>query len=207
MWLLLSMAGSLSCGSRLAAPHRALWLGCACHMGEGIVESPPSPPVWLNHTVISLSRSVQTLACVWTAVMRTNTEGPNGAPMMTIFSYIYIWCINKKIHIWMYIKNYMEIYFWDHCCPLSAVGSKKDRHGCEVLTLMLQALQSIVASEALPADKILVSCLVKPALSLAVHLEHIHEQDRLTVSCQMSANVMYTCRRVVVAWVMTAKAK
>uniref|UniRef100_A0A8C4DSJ7 Replication timing regulatory factor 1 n=1 Tax=Dicentrarchus labrax TaxID=13489 RepID=A0A8C4DSJ7_DICLA len=35
-------------------------------------------------------------------------------------------------------------------------GSKKDRQGCEVLTLMLQALQSIVTSEALPADKVLV---------------------------------------------------
>uniref|UniRef100_A0A673B437 Replication timing regulatory factor 1 n=1 Tax=Sphaeramia orbicularis TaxID=375764 RepID=A0A673B437_9TELE len=35
-------------------------------------------------------------------------------------------------------------------------GSKKDRQGCEVLTLMLQALQSIVMSEALPADRVLV---------------------------------------------------
>nr|XP_019965838.1 PREDICTED: telomere-associated protein RIF1 isoform X1 [Paralichthys olivaceus] len=35
-------------------------------------------------------------------------------------------------------------------------GSKKERQGCEVLTLMLQALQSIVTSEALPADKVLV---------------------------------------------------
>ncbi|XP_022596797.1 telomere-associated protein RIF1 [Seriola dumerili] len=35
-------------------------------------------------------------------------------------------------------------------------GDKKDRQGCEVLTLMLQALQSIVASEALPADRVLV---------------------------------------------------
>ncbi|XP_054471187.1 telomere-associated protein RIF1 isoform X3 [Anoplopoma fimbria] len=35
-------------------------------------------------------------------------------------------------------------------------GSKKDRQGGEVLTLMLQALQSIVASEALPADKVLI---------------------------------------------------
>ncbi|KAF7215219.1 telomere-associated protein RIF1 isoform X2 [Nothobranchius furzeri] len=35
-------------------------------------------------------------------------------------------------------------------------GSKKDRQGCEVLTLMLQALQNIVASRALPADKVLV---------------------------------------------------
>uniref|UniRef100_A0A3P8T2Y2 Replication timing regulatory factor 1 n=1 Tax=Amphiprion percula TaxID=161767 RepID=A0A3P8T2Y2_AMPPE len=36
------------------------------------------------------------------------------------------------------------------------VCSKKDRQGCEVLTLMLQALQNIVASEALPADRVLV---------------------------------------------------
>ncbi|XP_034549978.1 telomere-associated protein RIF1 isoform X2 [Notolabrus celidotus] len=35
-------------------------------------------------------------------------------------------------------------------------GSKKDRQGCEVLTLTLQALQSIVSSEALPADKVLI---------------------------------------------------
>eukprot|EP00064_Thunnus_orientalis_P014116 superscaffoldBa00002411_g14157 len=39
---------------------------------------------------------------------------------------------------------------------IESVGSKKDRQGCEVLTLMLQALQSIVTSEALPADKVLV---------------------------------------------------
>ncbi|XP_059198916.1 telomere-associated protein RIF1 [Centropristis striata] len=35
-------------------------------------------------------------------------------------------------------------------------GSKKDRQGGEVLTLMLQALQSIVSSEALPAHKVLI---------------------------------------------------
>lgn len=35
-------------------------------------------------------------------------------------------------------------------------GSKKDRQGCEVLTLTLQALQSIVASEALPSKKVLL---------------------------------------------------
>ncbi|XP_034418192.1 telomere-associated protein RIF1 isoform X2 [Cyclopterus lumpus] len=35
-------------------------------------------------------------------------------------------------------------------------GSKKDRQGGEVLTLTLQALQSIVSSEALPADKVLI---------------------------------------------------
>uniref|UniRef100_A0A8C2XBS0 Replication timing regulatory factor 1 n=1 Tax=Cyclopterus lumpus TaxID=8103 RepID=A0A8C2XBS0_CYCLU len=37
-----------------------------------------------------------------------------------------------------------------------APGSKKDRQGGEVLTLTLQALQSIVSSEALPADKVLI---------------------------------------------------
>ncbi|KAG7219729.1 hypothetical protein INR49_018892 [Caranx melampygus] len=36
------------------------------------------------------------------------------------------------------------------------MGSKKERQGCEVLTLMLQALQSIVTSEALPADRVLL---------------------------------------------------
>uniref|UniRef100_A0A674N161 Replication timing regulatory factor 1 n=1 Tax=Takifugu rubripes TaxID=31033 RepID=A0A674N161_TAKRU len=35
-------------------------------------------------------------------------------------------------------------------------GNKKDRHGSEVLTLMLQALQSIVTSNALPADRVLI---------------------------------------------------
>lgn len=38
---------------------------------------------------------------------------------------------------------------------IEAVGSKKDRQGCEVLTLMLQALQSIVMSEALPSKRVL----------------------------------------------------
>lgn len=41
-------------------------------------------------------------------------------------------------------------------CTIESVGSKKDRQGCEVLTLMLQALQRIVSSEALPADKVLI---------------------------------------------------
>ncbi|XP_029348755.1 telomere-associated protein RIF1 [Echeneis naucrates] len=39
---------------------------------------------------------------------------------------------------------------------IESVGSKKERQGCEVLTLMLQALQSVVTSEALPADQVLV---------------------------------------------------
>ncbi|XP_010779538.1 telomere-associated protein RIF1 [Notothenia coriiceps] len=39
---------------------------------------------------------------------------------------------------------------------IESAGSKKDRHGGEVLTLMLLALQSIVDSEALPAAKVLI---------------------------------------------------
>ncbi|KAJ0070157.1 hypothetical protein NL108_002477 [Boleophthalmus pectinirostris] len=38
---------------------------------------------------------------------------------------------------------------------IESVGSKKDRQGCEVLTLTLQALHSIVMSEALPARRVL----------------------------------------------------
>uniref|UniRef100_A0A4W6EWK1 Replication timing regulatory factor 1 n=1 Tax=Lates calcarifer TaxID=8187 RepID=A0A4W6EWK1_LATCA len=39
---------------------------------------------------------------------------------------------------------------------LHVISFLKDRQGCEVLTLMLQALQSIVTSGALPADRVLV---------------------------------------------------
>uniref|UniRef100_M3ZE66 Replication timing regulatory factor 1 n=1 Tax=Xiphophorus maculatus TaxID=8083 RepID=M3ZE66_XIPMA len=38
----------------------------------------------------------------------------------------------------------------------TGAGSKKERQGSECLTLMLQALQSVVSSEALPADRVLV---------------------------------------------------
>lgn len=38
---------------------------------------------------------------------------------------------------------------------VESVGSKKDRQGCEVLTLTLQALQSIITSEALPPNRVL----------------------------------------------------
>uniref|UniRef100_A0A665WXC8 Replication timing regulatory factor 1 n=1 Tax=Echeneis naucrates TaxID=173247 RepID=A0A665WXC8_ECHNA len=41
------------------------------------------------------------------------------------------------------------------CVVEEHVGGK-ERQGCEVLTLMLQALQSVVTSEALPADQVLV---------------------------------------------------
>ncbi|XP_061580096.1 telomere-associated protein RIF1 [Cololabis saira] len=39
---------------------------------------------------------------------------------------------------------------------IDSVGSKKERQGCEALTLLLQALQSIVASEALPTHRVLI---------------------------------------------------
>ncbi|XP_057708053.1 telomere-associated protein RIF1 isoform X1 [Corythoichthys intestinalis] len=49
---------------------------------------------------------------------------------------------------------------WDHlirCVSLTIEsGSKKERHGCEVLTMTLQALQNVICSEALPADKVLI---------------------------------------------------
>nr|XP_057937557.1 telomere-associated protein RIF1 [Doryrhamphus excisus] len=49
---------------------------------------------------------------------------------------------------------------WNHLIHFVSLtiesATKKDRQGCEVLTLMLQALQSIVHSEALPAEKVLV---------------------------------------------------
>ncbi|XP_014845248.1 PREDICTED: telomere-associated protein RIF1 isoform X1 [Poecilia mexicana] len=39
---------------------------------------------------------------------------------------------------------------------IESAGSKKERQGSECLTLMLQALESVVSSEALPADRVLV---------------------------------------------------
>lgn len=38
---------------------------------------------------------------------------------------------------------------------IESVGSKKDRQGCEVLTLTLQALESVITSEALPPSRVL----------------------------------------------------
>ncbi|XP_061697080.1 telomere-associated protein RIF1 [Syngnathoides biaculeatus] len=49
---------------------------------------------------------------------------------------------------------------WDHLVHFVSLtietGSKKDRHGCEVLTLALQALKNMVYSESLPPDKVLI---------------------------------------------------
>uniref|UniRef100_H3D1V0 Replication timing regulatory factor 1 n=1 Tax=Tetraodon nigroviridis TaxID=99883 RepID=H3D1V0_TETNG len=51
--------------------------------------------------------------------------------------------------LWMTVVRFVN-------SSIESGGSKKDRHGCELLTLMLQALQSIAASEALPADRVLI---------------------------------------------------
>ncbi|XP_061735435.1 telomere-associated protein RIF1-like [Nerophis ophidion] len=49
---------------------------------------------------------------------------------------------------------------WNHLVHFVSLstesGSKKDRQGSEVLTQMLQTLESIIRSEALPADKVLI---------------------------------------------------
>ncbi|XP_076012466.1 telomere-associated protein RIF1 [Genypterus blacodes] len=50
--------------------------------------------------------------------------------------------------IWMSLVSFVG-------STIESVGTKKDCHGCEALTLMLQALQSIVISETLSADKVL----------------------------------------------------
>ncbi|XP_029980674.1 telomere-associated protein RIF1 isoform X2 [Sphaeramia orbicularis] len=64
-------------------------------------------------------------------------------------------CVGKEAQdsllalIWTSLVRFVNL-------SIESGGSKKDRQGCEVLTLMLQALQSIVMSEALPADRVLV---------------------------------------------------
>lgn len=61
----------------------------------------------------------------------------------------------------LYLKVLFRVHQCAQCASLCFLslpgGNKKDRHGCEVLTLMLQALQSIVTSEALTADRVLVN--------------------------------------------------
>ncbi|XP_067372207.1 telomere-associated protein RIF1 isoform X2 [Channa argus] len=51
--------------------------------------------------------------------------------------------------IWTSLARFVNL-------TIESVGSKKDRQGCEVLTLMLQALQSIITTEDLPAAKVLI---------------------------------------------------
>ncbi|XP_072253639.1 telomere-associated protein RIF1 [Leuresthes tenuis] len=51
--------------------------------------------------------------------------------------------------LWTHLVRFVSL-------TIESAGSKKDRQGCEALTLMLKALQSIVTSEALPADRVLV---------------------------------------------------
>ncbi|XP_077473683.1 telomere-associated protein RIF1 [Stigmatopora argus] len=52
------------------------------------------------------------------------------------------------------------VLLWDHlvrCVSMTIEsGSKKERHGCEALTMTLQALRNVVCSKALPAAKVLI---------------------------------------------------
>lgn len=59
-------------------------------------------------------------------------------------------------------------------------GNKKERQGSEVLTLLLQALQSIVSSEALPAPRALVKHLT---LQMAALENELHST--------LAANAIY----------------
>uniref|UniRef100_A0A3B4B0A6 Telomere-associated protein Rif1 N-terminal domain-containing protein n=1 Tax=Periophthalmus magnuspinnatus TaxID=409849 RepID=A0A3B4B0A6_9GOBI len=64
------------------------------------------------------------------------------------------------------------------------VGSKKDRQGCEVLGLTLQALQSVVLSEALPSKRFLIEATVKaiPPRVLASASYQVGKMDVLNVT-------------------------
>lgn len=92
----------------------------------------------LNHALLSSASSFTKHAAVLTASVRDGFINiGRHAPESLLAA------------IWTRLVHFVN-------STIESVGSKKDRHGCEVLTLMLQALQSIVASEALPADKILI---------------------------------------------------
>uniref|UniRef100_A0A3B4B0E8 Telomere-associated protein Rif1 N-terminal domain-containing protein n=1 Tax=Periophthalmus magnuspinnatus TaxID=409849 RepID=A0A3B4B0E8_9GOBI len=69
---------------------------------------------------------------------------------------------------------------------IESVGSKKDRQGCEVLGLTLQALQSVVLSEALPSKRVLflIEATVKaiPPRVLASASYQVGKMDVLNVS-------------------------
>lgn len=97
-----------------------------------------------SHCHISLSQSGPILV-VRAAVTRETTEGfvPDDAFKKRK---------KKRKHVSL---PFVVVVVVDELTPPPA-GSKKDRHGGDVLTLMLRALQSIVVSDALPADKVLV---------------------------------------------------
>ncbi|XP_030284473.1 telomere-associated protein RIF1 isoform X2 [Sparus aurata] len=91
----------------------------------------------LNHPLLSSASSFTKHAAVLTSNIRdgfTNIGKDAPGSLLAVLWTSLVRCVNSTIES----------------------GSKKDRQGCEVLTLMLQALQSIVTSEALPADKVLI---------------------------------------------------
>ncbi|XP_073329575.1 telomere-associated protein RIF1 [Pagrus major] len=91
----------------------------------------------LNHPLLSGASSFTKHAAVLTSNIRdgfTNIGKEAPGSLLAVLWTSLVRCVNSTIES----------------------GSKKDRQGCEVLTLMLQALQSIVTSEALPADKVLI---------------------------------------------------
>ncbi|XP_070770846.1 telomere-associated protein RIF1 [Enoplosus armatus] len=92
----------------------------------------------LNHPLLSGSASFTKHAAVLTSNIRdgfTNIGKDAPDSLLAI--------------IWTSLVRHVNV-------TIESVGSKKDRQGCEVLTLMLQALQTIVTSEAVPADKVLI---------------------------------------------------
>lgn len=66
---------------------------------------------------------------------------------------------------------------------LFTAGNKKERQGSEVLTLLLQALQSIVSSEALPAPRALVNHLT---LQIAALENQLHRILAVNTNCKYS---------------------
>lgn len=136
-----SVWGSYSRGPRLTAPHRALWVGLgSCLLGGGSARPRPR----LLPDSLSLSHQFKS--------ERSDPRGLTAVKRETHWGVRPQWWRSS-------IQSDMFSLHLSFCLLMSLIwsaGSKKDRQGGEVLTLMLQALQSIVTSEALPADKVLV---------------------------------------------------
>ncbi|XP_040913200.1 telomere-associated protein RIF1 isoform X2 [Toxotes jaculatrix] len=86
----------------------------------------------------------------------------SGASSFTKHSAVLIWSIRDGfINVGKDAPESLLTVIWTSLVrfvnlTVEFAGSKKERQGCEVVTLTLQALQSIVTSEALPADRVLV---------------------------------------------------
>ncbi|XP_062312919.1 telomere-associated protein RIF1 isoform X2 [Osmerus eperlanus] len=91
----------------------------------------------LSHTLLSSPSSFTKHALLLTSLVRDGfiTIGKNAPDALLTL-------------LWKHLVSYVS-------STIDAAGHKKDRHGCEVLTLVLQALQSVVTSEALPAQRVL----------------------------------------------------